>query len=255
MISRYTLLALCALSLSAQTFQSANSFYPTRNPFYFEGKVDYDKLNIESPKDTWEYLQRGIHRQDDLGDTEGAVADYRKSVEMNGIANGTCQIVKAANPPRDPAPCMFTNRLRLGALLMQDSPVEAIALFQEVIAIDPLRLDVNALIGEAYERIAQMAGDEDAAREALSHVIEAYRAELAVSPVTKETVALTGDEANNAHVHWALAQIYAEQGDFERQATELDLYLKATRRHSDVYPWRIAVARQKLVGLHAVTAP
>jgi hypothetical protein len=46
-MTRYYLLLL-ALSSPAfsQTgvFQAANPHYPTRNPFYFEGKIDYEKL-------------------------------------------------------------------------------------------------------------------------------------------------------------------------------------------------------------------
>ena len=36
----------------------------------------------------------------------------------------------------------------------------------------------------------------------------AYQAEIALSPVTALKPKLTGDEANNAHVHWALADLY-----------------------------------------------
>ena len=126
----FSLLILCAFGADAQVFQTTNPYYPTRNPFYFEGKVDWDKLNITAPKDAWEYLQRGMHLQDEMGDKAGAIADYRKSLAMNGIANGTCQIVKTATPSFDPAPCMFTNRLRLGYLLLHDSPAEAVQILQ-----------------------------------------------------------------------------------------------------------------------------
>jgi len=40
-------------------YQSANPTIPA-NPFYFEGKVDWDKLKIDQPANTWDYLQRGI---------------------------------------------------------------------------------------------------------------------------------------------------------------------------------------------------
>src|ERR1700674_2350867 len=76
-MTRCSLLVLALSSLGfAQTrvFQSANPHYPTRNPFYFEGKIDYEKLGIASPSNAWEYAQRGIHRQDDLEDIAGAMA-------------------------------------------------------------------------------------------------------------------------------------------------------------------------------------
>ena len=105
------------------TFQSFNPNYPQPNPFYFEGKIDWDKLGITQPSNAWEYLQRGIHDQDDLNNPTAAIADYQQSLLLNSITGQTCQIVTAAtfvngvlpsvlNPP----PCMFTNRLRLAYL-------------------------------------------------------------------------------------------------------------------------------------------
>ena len=107
-----------------------------------------------SPGNAWEYAQRGIHRQDDFEDIAGAIADYRESLALNSLSDGSCQIVTSV-PAQDfgkldPPPCMFTVRLRLGYLLMRDSPEDAISLFQEVLQIDPQRLEVNSLLGEAY---------------------------------------------------------------------------------------------------------
>ena len=65
-------------------------------------------------------------------------------------------------------------------------------------------------------------------------------------------MALTGDQANNAHVHWNLAAIYHTMGNSTQEASELDLYLKATQWHSDTYPWRIALAKARLAGLGGV---
>lgn len=221
------------------TYQTDNPSYPVRNPFYFEGRVDWDLLKIDQPTNAWEFAQRGIHKQDDLEDFQGAIEDYRRSVSMNNPDNGTCQIVTSApagfGQKTNPPPCMFTVRLRLGNLLKTTNPEEAIALFQEVLKIDPLRLGVNAMIGETYARL----GDPDSA-------VAAYKAELALSPVTELSKKLTGDEANNAHVHWALAGLYEELGEPASAAGELDLYLKATKWHSDTYPWRIDLARKRI---------
>jgi tetratricopeptide (TPR) repeat protein len=249
------LLAFSSLGL-AQTgvFQSSNAHYPNRNPFYFEGKIDYEKLGVVSPANAWEYMQRGIHRQDDLEDVAGAMADYRESLARNSLSEGSCQIVTAV-PAQDfgkldPPPCMFTVRLRLGYLLLRDTPDAAISLFQEVLQIDPQRLEVNALIGEAYAISANRAtGDERLSL--YGQAIDAYRAELALSPVTEQTIALTGDEANNAHTHWALAGIYEKLEDAVDAIAEYELYLKATKWHSDVYPWRIPLAQKKIDQLRA----
>src|SRR3954468_23614544 len=60
-----------------------NPNYPLPNPFYFEGKVDYELLGIDQPSNAWEFAQRGIYKQDDLEDFPGAIADYQTSISMN----------------------------------------------------------------------------------------------------------------------------------------------------------------------------
>ncbi|HLJ47887.1 MAG TPA: hypothetical protein VKU01_17850 [Bryobacteraceae bacterium] len=246
-----TLLFVVSLTAAAQsyqpgvTYQTANPNYPVRNPFYFEGRVDWDLLRIDQPSNAWEFAQRGIHKQDDLEDFQGAMDDYRTALSMNSRVNGTCQILTSApagfGQTTDPPPCMFTVRLRLGNLLRWTNPEDAIALFKEVLEIDPLRLGVNALIGDTY------AGMPDSA----AHAIAAYKAELALSPVTDVSKAVTGDEANNAHVHWSLAGLYEKMGLAAEAVTELDLYLKATQWHSDTYPWRIELAKRRMTRLQS----
>jgi tetratricopeptide (TPR) repeat protein len=232
------------------TYQTANPNYPARNPFYFEGRVDWDLLKIDQPSNAWEYAQRGIHKQDDLEDVRGAIDDYRKAMALNSLDNGTCQIVTAApagfGQNMNPPPCMFTVRLRLANLLKITNPSDAIGLFQQVLQIDPLRLGVNALLGETYAGLADQAADPDLQQAYRASAVASYQAELALSPVTELSKKLTGDEANNAHVHWALADLYQKNGDLATAAGELDLYLKATKWHSDTYPWRIDLARKRI---------
>jgi tetratricopeptide (TPR) repeat protein len=232
------------------TYQSANPNYPVRNPFYFEGRIDWNLLKIDQPSNAWEYTQRGIHRQDDLEDFQGAIDDYRQAVSMNSLADGSCQLVTAApvgfGQTVDPPPCMFTARLRLGNLLKHSNPAEALTLFQEVLTIDPLRLSVNSFIAETYALQAADAIDASEKNALLQNAIAAYRAELALSPVTPLSIKLTGDEANNAHVHWELAALYEKLGQVDDASSELDLYLKATKWHSDTYPWRIDLARKRI---------
>jgi tetratricopeptide (TPR) repeat protein len=237
-------------------FQNGNANYPARNPFYFEGRVDWDLLKIDQPSNAWEFAQRGIHYQDDLKDTTSAIADYQKSISLNSLQNGTCQLIKSApagfgqnvNPP----PCMFTVRMRLANLLEDSDSQTAVGLFQEVLRIDPLRLGVNTMIGETYTKMAQAATDDGGRADAYNRAVQAYQAELALSPVTALSISLTGDQANNAHVHWALADIYRTLGRASDQASELDLYLKATRQHSDTYAWRIQLAQKRLQQLQSV---
>jgi tetratricopeptide (TPR) repeat protein len=239
------------------TFQTTNPNYPLPNPFYFEGRIDWNLLNITTPSNAWEFAQRGIYKQDDLADAAGAILDYQQSIAMNGLGNGTCQIVTAPVPTSGvltPAPCMFTVRLRLAGLLQQGSPKQAISLYQEVTMIDPLRLGVHKAIADTY---AAMATTETVAANATAdynQAITEYQAELALSPVTSFTTALTADLANNAHVHWALAGIYQTLGNSTQEASELNLYLQATQWHSDTYPWRISLAKSRLAALSGAMA-
>ena len=258
-------LAVLLVSVFAQNgsytpgeFQSSNPNYPKPNPFYFEGKIDWNLLNITQPANAWEYLQRGMHYQDDMDDIPDATTDYQTSLSMNSLQNQTCQIVTAATlvngtvpTSLTPAPCMFTVRLRLGYLQRGTNPSSAIELFQEVLQIDPQRLGVNTLIGETYVIEAQQAADPTTQQQAYANAVTAYQAELALSPVTPQSTALTADLANNSKVHWELAQVYEATGQNALAASELQAYVQATQWHSDVYPWRIALAQNQIQTLAA----
>jgi tetratricopeptide (TPR) repeat protein len=243
------------------TYQSFNPNYPKPNPFFFEGKIDWEKLAITQPVNAFDYTQQAIHKQDDLNDISGAIADYQTALTMNSITGGTCQLVTAAAfvngalpSVLNPAPCMFTPRLRLAYLLRQQDPVTAAALYNEVLQIDPLRLDVNALLAEVYVIQAQSASPPDAQQAAYANAIAAFNAELALSPVTPAYTATTGDKANNAHVHWELAEVYQKLNRPSDQMQELNLYLKATEWHNDVYPWRIRLAQTMIAQLASALA-
>ena len=234
-------------------FQSTNPNYPKPNPFYFEGKIDWNLLGIIQPGNAWDYLQRGMHYQDDLDDIADAISDYQTSLSMNSLQNASCQIVTAATlvngtvPSQlTPAPCMFTLRLRLGYLLRETDPDTSIRLYGEVLQIDPQRLGVNALIAEAYVIEANETNDPQAKQQAYVNAVTAFKAELQLSLITPQTIALTGDQANNAKVHWELAEVYEAMGQDSLAVDELQSYLLATQWHSDVYPWRIEVAKHRI---------
>lgn len=239
------------------TYQGDNPNYLNRNPFYFEGRVDWNLLKIATPSTPWEFTQRGIHYQDDLQDTADAIADYQTAISMNSLSNSTCQLITTAalagpNATLNPPPCMFTPRLRLAYLMLETNPDVAIGLYQQVLQIDPLRLGVNGFIGEAYDVKAAAATDAMSQTSSLNSAIAAYQAELALSPVNAQYTALTADKANNAHVHWALAADYAQLGDLPHQADELRAYLDATQWHSDTYAWHIQLAQVRLAKLNSL---
>jgi len=245
--------AMAQTTYTPGDFQTTNPHYPKPNPFYFEGKIDWDLLAITTPKNAWEYVQRGIHKQDDLGDTAGAIQDYQTALTTNGLSNNTCQVVTSASfvngalpSTLTPAPCMFTVRLRLAYLLHETDPDQAISLYKEVLQIDPLKLDVNELIAEAYVVKAEEATDPTEEHDNYVQAINYLKAELALSPMTPVAIALTGDTANNPHAHWELAEIYEHLGMTTEAEHELDQYLQATEWHSDVYPWRITLAKKRL---------
>jgi len=268
-IAVFGIAAVGAFSASAQTntttqsytpgvtYQSENPNYPIPNPFYFEGRIDWNLLKIDQPKNAWEYMERGIHEQDDLGDTTSAIQDYQTSISMNSLSNGSCQLVtKPIGTPAgpftmNPPPCIFTVRLRLGYLLKDSDPAQAINLFQQVLNIDPMRLGVNALIGDIYSTMADKTSDAADQKTAWNQAIAAYRAELALSPVTPASIRVTGDTANNAHVHWSLAEIYRKSGHRAEEVSQLQAYLAATKWHSDTYPWRITLAQKRIAAIES----
>ena len=246
-----------------QVTRENNPNYPARNPFYFEGKIDYELLGIDEPANAWEYMQRGILRQDDQENYREAIRDYRRALELNNTENGTCQIVTAVTEnfnTLDPAPCIFTLRLRLGYLLIHDEPEESIRLFREVLEIDPLRLEVHFLIAEAFEFLAEETADKQERTALYWKAIEEFQAELALTPPVDDP-GLSPDQANNAHTHWLLAEIHEKLGGYNEAIEAYENYLKATRWHSDVLPWRIQLAEKKIeelrgmVQAQAVSAP
>ena len=231
-------------------FQTTNPNYPNPNPFYFEGKIDWNLLASRQPENAWDYLQRGIHYQDDLDDIPDAISDYRTSLSMNSLQNQTCQIVTAAtlvngarSGPTDSCALHVhgaaATRLSVAG---NRTPRTAIGLYQEVLQIDPQRLGVNTLIAETYVIEAEQTTDPQAKQQAYANAVAAYQAELALSPVTPQSIALTGDQANNSKVHWELAEVYEAMGQNSLAVSELQSYLLATQWHSDVYPWRIELA-------------
>jgi hypothetical protein len=98
---------------------------------------------------------------------------------------------------------------------------------------------------------AQQAADPTTQQQAYANAVTAYQAELALSPVTPQSTALTADLANNSKVHWELAQVYEATGQNALAASELQAYVQATQWHSDVYPWRIALAQNQIQTLAA----
>ena len=138
-----------------------------------------------------------------------------------------------------------------GLPVTRDGPRSGNFPYKEVLKIDPLRLDVNELIAEAYEVKAEEATDPTEEHDNYLQAIDYLKAELALSPVTPVVTSQLGDTANNAHAHWALAEIYEHLGMNANAKSEYQLYLDASKWHSNVYPWRITLAQKKIQTLGA----
>ena len=104
-------------------------------------------------------------------------------------------------------------------------------------------------MGEAKE-----AASDQEKNQFYEKAIDAFKAELALSPVTELSIAVTGDLANNALVHYLLAEVYEALKRYDDAILELDDYLKASRWHSDTYPWRIPLAEKKIEELRTMRA-
>ncbi len=133
------------------------------NPvFFFEEKVNWPALRIEQPRTAWEYAQRGIHRQDNLEDIDGAKADYEQSEAMNR----RILIVQA----------------RLGVIaLLEGRFDDAITHLDFVLEEAPFHEGVHLKLGEAYEDRFEITNNPEDLRKAE----EEFKAELQLAPTVK----------------------------------------------------------------------
>ncbi len=101
------------------------------------------------------------------------------------------------------------------------------------------------MIAETYVIEAQQATDPPTQQQAYANAITAYQAELALSPVTPQSTALTARHKRTIRKctgSWRRSTQATGQNSLAKN--ELQSYLQATQWHSDVYPWRIALARK-----------
>jgi len=185
------------------------------NPvFFFEAKVNWPALKIDQPRTAWEYAQRGMYRQDALGDVAGAKADYEESERLNR----RILIVQA----------------RLGVMALQEGRADdAIRHLDHVVEEAPFHEGVHLKLAEAYEQ----KGDPVKAE-------EAYKKELALVPNSQVTHFALAELFYPLALAGTCAQTFDADKDCRQEAiTALDHYLRQARWHSDTQPIRILKAR------------
>ena len=195
-----------------------------------------------------------MHYQDDLDDIPDAISDYQTSLAMNSLQSADLPAgTRQHFGERRRCPSQLTALLpacsRCGCDLAicceKAIPATAIELYQEVLQIDPQRLGVNTLIAETYVIEAQQS---DRSADTAAGVCQRRDC------VPGGTGAFTGDAAKHrAHGRTrrtirrcigSWLRFTKRLGQNSLAVSELQSYLLATQWHSDVYPWRIALARQ-----------
>lgn len=198
------------------------------NPLlFFEEKVHWPSLRISEPRTAWEYAQRGIYRQDDLGDLDGAKADYHQSETMNN----RIVIVQA----------------RLGVIaLYENRPDEAIEHLDHVLEEVPFHEGVHLRLGKAYELKHAMDNDN-------SHLVkadESFQNELKLSPNSQMAHFARAKLLAPFVLNGTCSQVFGAGLDCRQAAVDsLDVYLRQARWHSDPEPYRILKARRMCVQL------
>lgn len=191
---------------------------PEEPVLFFEAKVHWPSLKIDEPRTAWEFVQRGMYRQDDLEDVDAAVADYRSAIDRDSH--------------------ILIAHARLGTILLSRAKVatasaaidladEAIHEFREVLLEQPYRPGMHTKIAEAllvqYRATSAPATAESAVTE--------YRTELARAP-------------QNQAVYYALAFLVNELGRPAEARTYIDRYLELAARYGDPYPYKLLAAER-----------
>ncbi len=227
-------------------------------PFFAIVRSDWLTLGIEEPRTAWEFVQRGIHFQDDLEDEEAARLDYEHALELlEHIAEETGDITL---PER-----LLQAHFRLGPIYLHRHEYElAIEHFEVILAENPEAEGPNLEIALAFEGLAEEAlheGDlvhaQEYFQEAWGHfVLEENNApnsqlllydigEFLLLPEVPDLFEVV--QVDPTHVEL----VRDENGDpvlLDKEARALDAlqrYLARAVEHCDTYPFRILEADKK----------
>lgn len=190
---------------------------------FFEAKAYWPSLGIDEPRTAWEHAQRGMYRQDDLEDVDGAMEDYLRALELNDhllIAHARLGTI-ALNRGAELAQTGTSSSAALAQL------GEAVFRFQEVLAEQPHRQGMNLKIGDARRIRFRITGNPADADEAIS----AYRTELEAAP-------------SNQHCWYQLAFLLRDRGRMQEAKAAVRRYLELAALHGDPYPYKILTAEK-----------
>lgn len=190
---------------------------------FFEAKAHWPSLNIATPRTAWEFVQRGMYKQDDLEDVEGALADYRDAERLNDhlllihARIGTIYLERG------------WDRVRTNDMAGRADLDEAIHRFEEVLAEQPYRQGMNFKLGWAYLgrfRLGAEAVD-------LAGVERYFAAELTLNK-------------NHQRTLYERALLMQGLGRTAEARSDVQRYLAQVELHSDPYPYRVLRARKLL---------
>jgi len=199
-------------------------------PLFAIAKTDWPLLGIAEPRTAWEYVQRGMYRQDDLEDEDAAYEDYVHAEELlEEIAHRTGD---ETLPER-----LLLIHFRLGPIYLHRGMWEdAIRHFDYILEEDPEAEGIHREIDLAYHGMAEELlheGHEDEAQEAFHKAYEYFEHEYEIAPHNQLTLYEFGEFLLEPEVHLE---------DVDQEAMALDLfqrYLARAEQHCDTYPLRI----------------
>ena len=197
---------------------------------FFEEKAYWPQLGIETPRTPWEYTQRGMYLQDDVGDLAAAMADYNQADAMEQARSCAPGV-----PLIEGRPCLLILRARLANIFLESGQyANAIAQVDFILEESPFAPGAYFEVGEAYLGMGERA-----------KAIEAFHAELGAG---------TGEDAH-AHqpchqlTHFELGEVLIEGGNATEELegrAHLTEYLRQTLYHCDTEPYKILKARKLL---------
>lgn len=208
---------------------------PENPEFFALVKTDWPLLNIEEPRTAWEYVQRGMYRQDDLEDEDGAIEDYLHAEELLE------EIAERLDDPTLPERLLLIHT-RLGVLFLRRGEYEsAIRHFDLLLEENPESEGINREIALAYEGIAheELERGEDPTH-SFEEAFEHFMREFEVAPDNQLTLYEFGLFLQDPDLH-------LEGVDQEALALQMyQRYVARAKYHCSTSPLRILKVARKI---------